>query len=101
MINEQISCKKLDIQLNTTELFSKFADQAWAILLDSANPTNKNDQFDIISFAPVTVIEAKQGLCFIDGEATTKSSFQVLKKVFSEFEYCFYFFTWNFNNVGS
>ncbi|ATC94312.1 aminodeoxychorismate synthase component I [Pseudoalteromonas tunicata] len=85
MINEQISCKKLDIRLNTTELFSKFADQAWAILLDSANPTNKNDQFDIISFAPINVVEAKEGQCFIDGKVAKESPFSALKNLLARF----------------
>ncbi|MBE0362295.1 para-aminobenzoate synthetase component I [Pseudoalteromonas ulvae UL12] len=85
MINEQLSCKKLDISLNSTQLFAQFAQSPWAILLDSANPDNKQQQFDIIAISPIATIEAFNNQCQLNGHTCTDSPFTVLAEQLAQF----------------
>lgn len=88
MINEQLSCKKLDISLNSTQLFAQYAQHPWAILLDSANPDDKQQQFDIIAIAPIATIEAENNQCKLNGQSSTDSPFVVLAEQLAQFATC-------------
>ncbi|KZN65496.1 hypothetical protein N473_12350 [Pseudoalteromonas luteoviolacea CPMOR-1] len=78
MINAQNKCIAVDISLSTVEVFEKISAQQYAILLDSSDATHENSRFDIISYAPAHVLEAKNGHVFLDGLVQKHSVFQIL-----------------------
>ncbi|ESP90333.1 MULTISPECIES: aminodeoxychorismate synthase component I [Pseudoalteromonas] len=79
MINAQNNCIAVDISLSTVEVFEQIATQHHAILLDSSDAAHENSRFDIISFAPVHVLEAKNGTVYIDGVEQQQSVFEILQ----------------------
>ncbi|MCF6442086.1 aminodeoxychorismate synthase component I [Pseudoalteromonas luteoviolacea] len=78
MINAQNNCIAVDISLSTVEVFEKISTQDHAILLDSSDAAHENSRYDIISFSPAHVLEARNGLVFLDGIAQGKSVFEIL-----------------------
>ena len=50
---------------NLLALFSHFADQSWAMLLDSAAAEHINSRYDIVVAEPVATLEAKAGHCVL------------------------------------
>jgi para-aminobenzoate synthetase component I len=48
---------------NLLKLFSFFAEQPWAMLLDSAAQEHANSRYDILVTAPLATLEAKDGIC--------------------------------------
>ncbi|MDK1290043.1 aminodeoxychorismate synthase component I [Pseudoalteromonas umbrosa] len=78
MINAQNNCIAVDISLSTVEVFEKISIQDHAILLDSSDATHENSRYDIISFAPAHVLEAKNGQVFLDNIAQDKNVFEIL-----------------------
>ncbi|MCF2860062.1 aminodeoxychorismate synthase component I [Pseudoalteromonas sp. SMS1] len=83
MINAQNNCIAVDISLSTVEVFAQFAQKKYAILLDSSDAKHENSHFDIISFNPEHILEAKNGKTFLDGTQQQSSVFDVLKKKLS------------------
>ena len=84
MINEQINCKKLDIKLSTELVFEQFAHFPHAVLLDSSNAQHENSRYDIISFEPKHLVEAKNKQVFLDGKQQTQSCFAVMQSLLSD-----------------
>ncbi|AOT09079.1 aminodeoxychorismate synthase component I [Pseudoalteromonas luteoviolacea] len=78
MINAQNKCIAVDISLSTVEVFEKISTQQYAILLDSSDAIHENSRFDIISYAPAHVLEAKNGHVFLDGLIQQNSVFNIL-----------------------
>ncbi|KZN50349.1 aminodeoxychorismate synthase component I [Pseudoalteromonas luteoviolacea] len=78
MINAQNNCIAVDISLSTVEVFEKISTQDHAILLDSSDAAHENSRYDIISFSPAHVLEARSGQVFLDGIAQGKSIFEIL-----------------------
>ncbi|QYJ77448.1 aminodeoxychorismate synthase component I [Shewanella acanthi] len=56
-----LAVRQLDWTFDTTELFSHFANESWAILLDSANAPHQDARFDIICAYPIATIVTKGG----------------------------------------
>ena len=56
---------------NLLALFSHFADQPWAMLLDSASPDHVNSRYDILVAEPVATLEAKHGSCILTDDQGT------------------------------
>ncbi|KZN67373.1 aminodeoxychorismate synthase component I [Pseudoalteromonas luteoviolacea] len=83
MINAQNKCIAVDISLSTVEVFEQFAQHKYAILLDSSDAVHENSHFDIISFNPVHILEAKSGQAFLDGIQQNLSVFEILKQKLS------------------
>ncbi|MGB0843019.1 MAG: chorismate-binding protein, partial [Pseudoalteromonas shioyasakiensis] len=84
MINEQINCKKLDIKLSTELVFEQFAHLPHAVLLDSSNAQHENSRYDIISFEPKHLVEAKNKHVFLDGKQQTQSCFAIMQSLLSD-----------------
>ncbi|GEK09895.1 aminodeoxychorismate synthase component I [Pseudoalteromonas sp. SCSIO 43201] len=79
MINEQINCVKLDIQLSAVELFEYFANETQAILLDSCDSEHINSRYHIIAFEPLHTLEARDGAIYLDGKIMDQSAFTIMK----------------------
>mgnify|MGYP000011429054 FL=1 len=84
MINEQINCKKLDIKLSTELVFEQFAHLPHAVLLDSSNAQHENSRYDIISFEPKHLVEAKNKHVFLDGKQQAQSCFAIMQSLLSD-----------------
>lgn len=56
---------------NLFALFSHFAAQPWAMLLDSAAPEHINSRYDILVAEPVATLEAKNGVSILTDEQGT------------------------------
>ncbi|MEH8020601.1 aminodeoxychorismate synthase component I [Rheinheimera metallidurans] len=54
-----------DTPENLLNLFSYFAGQPWAMLLDSAAQAHINSRYDILVAEPIATLEAKQGVCIL------------------------------------
>ncbi|WP_105168651.1 aminodeoxychorismate synthase component I [Pseudoalteromonas sp. T1lg23B] len=80
MLNDQINCKKLTLNLSTDAVFEHFAHLPHAILLDSSNAEHVNSRFDIISINPKHLLEAKAGDIYLDGLLQTQSCFAIMKE---------------------
>ena len=77
----QVTTIKFDY-LDTAELFSRVADQSWAILLDSGvsvkhKPLGKNTDFDVLAIRPNATL-------VFDGEATHYRKGLVEEKLFGD-----------------
>jgi len=53
---QQLAFRHLNWKYTTTELFSRFADKPWAMLLDSADAEHLDAKFDIIVCDPIATI---------------------------------------------
>ncbi|MDP5190932.1 aminodeoxychorismate synthase component I [Rheinheimera baltica] len=53
---------------NLLALFSHFAGQPWAMLLDSAAPEHVNSRYDILVAQPLATLEAKAGISILTDE---------------------------------
>ena len=53
------------------DVFSHFASQPWAMLLDSAAPEHVNSRFDILVAEPIATLEAAQGETVLTDETGT------------------------------
>ncbi|MDP2713529.1 aminodeoxychorismate synthase component I [Rheinheimera sp.] len=53
---------------NLLALFSHFAQQPWAMLLDSAAPAHVNSRYDILVAEPLATLEAKAGCSILTDE---------------------------------
>ncbi|MBQ4814115.1 aminodeoxychorismate synthase component I [Pseudoalteromonas luteoviolacea] len=84
MINAQNKCIAVDISLSTVEVFEQFALHKYAILLDSSDAIHENSHYDIISFKPAHILEAKSGQAYLDGLRQEHSVFAILKQKLSE-----------------
>ncbi|HEX5792825.1 MAG TPA: chorismate-binding protein, partial [Rheinheimera sp.] len=58
---------------NLFALFSHFAAQPWAMLLDSAAPEHINSRYDILVAEPVATLEAKNGVSILTDEQGSHS----------------------------
>ncbi|HBN88362.1 chorismate-binding protein, partial [Rheinheimera aquimaris] len=56
---------------NLLALFSHFADQPWAMLLDSASPDHVNSRYDIIVAEPLATLTAEHGQTILTDEHGT------------------------------
>ncbi|WP_440055690.1 aminodeoxychorismate synthase component I [Pseudoalteromonas sp. T1lg65] len=79
MTNEQINCTKLEINKSSLEVFEHFANEKYAVLLDSGNSQHINSRFDIISFNPIHTLEAISGKVLLDGKECDESFFATMK----------------------
>ena len=85
MINEQLICKKLDLALTSEHVFSFFADLQYAIFLDSANPAHPNNRFNIIVIDPISLIEVKNNVTFVDRNQAVCDGFSAIHQAISPF----------------
>lgn len=85
MINEQLICKKLDLALTSEHVFSFFADLQYAIFLDSANPAHPNNRFDIIVIDPISLIEVKNNVTYVDNHQAECDGFSAIHHAISAF----------------
>ncbi len=60
---------------NLLSLFGHFADQSWAMLLDSAARDHVNSRYDIMVAEPVATLEARHGISILTDE-TGQHSYQ-------------------------
>ncbi|MCF6435099.1 aminodeoxychorismate synthase component I [Pseudoalteromonas sp. MMG022] len=84
MLNDQINCKKLTLNLSTDVVFEHFAHLPHAILLDSSNAKHVNSRFDIISINPKHLLEAKDGHIYLDGVQQQHTCFTIMKDKLKE-----------------
>ncbi|MEO3738096.1 aminodeoxychorismate synthase component I [Shewanella baltica] len=54
--SKQLASRQLDWTLSTAALFEHFANDPWAILLDSANASHQDARFDIICANPIATL---------------------------------------------
>lgn len=54
--SKQLASRQLDWTLSTAALFEHFANDTWAILLDSANAPHQDARFDIICANPIATL---------------------------------------------
>ena len=54
--SKQLASRQLDWTLSTAALFEHFANDSWAILLDSANAPHQDARFDIICANPIATL---------------------------------------------
>jgi para-aminobenzoate synthetase component 1 len=85
MINEQLICKKLDLSLLSEQVFSFFADQQYAVFLDSANPSHPNNRFDLIAINPTNTVEVKNNQTMVDGLPVDDSAFDAINHFIAQF----------------
>ncbi|GAA0857381.1 aminodeoxychorismate synthase component I [Aliiglaciecola litoralis] len=74
--NYQIQTLRIDPKTDITDIFHRYSDQSWSMLLDSSNSQHKNARFDIMVAQPVAWITAKGHtctICDIDQTRTIKS----------------------------
>lgn len=80
MINDEKTCTQLNITQNCLEVFAHFADQPYAVLLDSANSEHVNSRFDIIAISPKHTLEVIDNKCFFDKNPSTDNCFDIIKQ---------------------
>ncbi|RTE87531.1 MULTISPECIES: aminodeoxychorismate synthase component I [Gammaproteobacteria] len=57
------------------EVFSRFANEPYAMLFDSANSNHPDSRFDILVRKPYQVIESRNGVTFVDGKSIAQAEF--------------------------